>query len=177
MKYLIVILCLLSSGCTVFGLGGTKDIDTEKEEQRRIRELKKKTESDGYEPTPPIVKAASKDGITISVEKSTPLVEKDYSREVWHVFAKNETPHDKCVFIQWRLMDFEYVSDEASEFLLRSNTRRSIGTMLQFVYNLDGVKFTAPASGYVNQFRVRDPNKKAKRGDECLIDEKNIKTK
>lgn len=177
MKYLIVVLALLSSGCTIMGWGSVKDVDTEKEEVKRLREMKKKTEADGYVATPPIVKTADKDDVYIVVEKSMPITEHDYSRDVWHVFAENKNAQPKCVYVVWRLLDFEYISDEPAEFFITGKTRRPVGTMLQHVYTIDGVRFTAPASGYVHAMTVREPNKKARRGEECVVEDKNVKTK
>ena len=131
-----------------------------------------------YQVTPDDLVVGSQDNITIEVHKTTPIYDdqtKGY-RNRWRAFATNHNPTTKCIMPVWRLMDFEYVSWETSEFAVYPNKLKFIGEMIQKTWIIDGVKVAPPSSGYLYKLLVRNPEPNSQPGDECihLINEKDI---
>ena len=69
-------------------------------------------------------------------------------------------------------MDFKFISEYASEFYVQKNSILPVGTMIQQVWEIQGVRFTPDGSGYVAGMLVRDPVENARQDEECLFIEK-----
>lgn len=163
-KKLVIIASMLSvSGCAI-NLGGMKDVDLEKEEQKRL-----KNNLELYKPTPPHVRAADVDGIVIHADKRDSIKDDQLvEQEVWSITAQNTNTEGKCISMRWKLLDFEYISNEPTAFYLKARETREIGTMMQTIWNLDGVRFAPPASGFIEMFKVNTPLADAEVGKECV---------
>ena len=126
-----------------------------------------------YESTPNNVVVAHKSGVRVRVDKGMPITDEDtgVDRELWYVTVDNFNEQDKCVWLAWRLLDFQMYTDEPSTFFIKAGEEKIIGTMLQSTMVVDGVHIAPPASGYVRRFAVLDPNIEnvEEKGDECLF--------
>lgn len=128
-----------------------------------------------YEPTPDRVELGDRRDIVVKAVKTEPFMDVDQygnevERQVWQISATNRNKYyDQCVTILWRLMEFKLYMDGPSEFLIPATETHNVGMMVGQTWKIDGVKIALPPSGYIQQMRVRRPNKNAKEGEECLF--------
>lgn len=166
MKLIKMLPLLLASGCTI-DTGMVKDIDPQKEELKRLGEG-----SVLYVDTPPFLTIADKKKMMVFAEKNpktfqTNNIDPAVRQARWTIKVLNTDNKNKCLTLEFRLLDFTYISDHPSEFFVPANSAKIAGTMLQKVWRIDGVEFVPPSSGYVSNIRVRNPVENAKRGSEC----------
>lgn len=167
---------LLLSGCmtNVVDYDGSNISDEDK--QRMMDE-------GGIRYTEDFVELVEEDGISITAEKTSPTItfHNDYEvvQDKWDIAAHNLSDDDVCVTLHWKLMDFRFISNYPSEFLVEKETSLSVGTMIQQVWEIQGVRFTPDGSGYVHKMLLREPNEDVKPGDECqfIEDEDDIVTR
>lgn len=130
------------------------------------------------QPTPDHVVVVNKDGILIDVQKMNSMYDEQVQAELqqWAVFAMNDSNADKCVGVVWRLMDFRFITNYTTDFLLKAQEMKFLGKMQQTTMTIDGVKVAPPPSGYVHAMRVIEPREDAIEGEECMfiVDEKDI---
>lgn len=165
-----ILLVLIASGCAT-----VKDYDPEKEEILRAKKYGEMLKQE--EPTATTVAVGEMKNVTVFVEKAPPLTENELiERQVWHTYVANGNNQAKCVMLVWKLMDFEYASNEAARFYVPANSQRFVGSMVQKVWDLNGLRFTVPASGLLYRLFVTDPkNHVQKNKDPCeLVDDKVI---
>lgn len=124
-----------------------------------------------YEDAPDHIVVAKEDGILVDVHRIADVFDEqaDVERQRWNVFVTNTSHSDQCVGILWRLLDFKFITEHPTTTLVEENSMLHLGTMLGRVWEIDGVSFAPPPSGYVQAMQVRDPIKDAKAGDECLF--------
>jgi hypothetical protein len=131
-----------------------------------------------YEPTPDYVVAADHKRILVEVMRDELFFDDQDEIEVqqWSVIATNNNRRDKCVGVQWRLMDFKFISEHPTPVLIHARQRLFLGTMVGRTMIIDGVTVAPPPSGYVYEMKVLDPDTDALEGDECLFlpDEEDI---
>jgi len=176
MKTLIALsLSLLLTGC---GMTKVVDWDGENiplEEQRRIMA----NESVQY--TEDVVTLATENDIGIIASKEGPTLtfEHDYEIEQdnWSIDAHNFGDVAQCVALQWKLMDFKFVSDHPTLFYSPGKSIVHVGTMTQMVWEIDGVKVVPESSGFLWFMITRDPVEDAQTGDECtfILEEKDMR--
>lgn len=180
----LLVLATLASGCSTMVKEKNVVVVDPIEQERKILEREGKIGRHdimaAYERTPPHVIIADKDNIVVTVDKAPPLEDNDgVEQEVWEVFAENKSSTaGQCVTVLWRLMDFEYTANDGSEVYVPKHAKVHMGTMYQKIWELDGVRFAPPASGYAEKIRVRAPIADAKSGEECahiVEDKKDIK--
>lgn len=167
-KMIFVILSMLGlSGCATTTI---RDYDGENISQEEKQQL---MDEGGIQYTESIIELISDNGITIIATKTTPTLTVYHDYEVvqdnWDITALNTTTDSECVTLLWKLMDFKFVSEYPSEFLVRHSSSLHIGTMIQQVWEIQGVKFTPDSSGYVAGMLVREPIPNAAIGDECTF--------
>lgn len=161
---------LILSGCTVTQV---KDYDgenvTEEDKQRMM-------DDGGIQYTEGVVELIEEDNVIIMAEKKDPIItfhhDYDVVQDKWTITAHNLSDDNVCVTLHWKLLDFKFVSEYASEFYVKENSILNVGTMIQQVWEIQGVRFTPDGSGYVAGMLVRDPVEGAVKGDECLFIEK-----
>lgn len=157
---------ILLAGCTV-DTGMVKDVDPQEDELKRLGEGAML-----YVDTPPFLTIAEKKGMMVFAEKNpktfqTNNIDPAVRQARWTIKVLNETTVDRCVTLEFRLLDFTYISDHPSEFFVPASSAKIAGTMNQKVWRIDGVEFVPPSSGYVKNMRVRNPVEGADRGSEC----------
>lgn len=138
------------------------------------------------EPTPAHVVVGERGGIKIEVHKRgvEDSEQYDLKLQTWDVTAINYNHRDKCVTPRWKLMDFKYITDGASEQLIPAHSMKRMGEMQQRAWIIEGVEVAVPPSGYLSDMRVRNTVEDAKPGEECmhifpeedLVDEEDIVT-
>lgn len=137
------------------------------EEQRRIMD------KSSVEYSEDVVTLATETGVAIIASKDSPTIQFQNDYEVkqdnWSIDAHNFTDKDQCVALQWKLMDFKYVSDHPTLFYVPKQSITRAGTMTQMVWEMDGVKFVPDSSGFIWAMGTREPVKNAKKGDECTF--------
>lgn len=148
----ILIIAALSSGCAVI------DVDFEREEAKRIAELKiAKTDPFKNEPTPDYVKVIEEDDVLIEAIKQKPISgPQGLKLDVWEVNAINHSSDPKCVTVHWRLQDFQLETDLPYEFLINKYETVRIGRMKQTVWSFDDTLIALPPSGYAESVSVVD---------------------
>jgi len=162
---------LILSGCS--NVTTIRDYDgeniSEQDKQRMMDE-------GGIQYTEGVVELIEEDDVVIIAEKKNPLItiHNDYEvvQDKWTITAHNMSSDNVCVTLHWKLLDFKFVSDHPSEFYVPANALMYVGTMVQQVWEIQGVRFTPDGSGYVAGMLVREPVEDAKKGDECLYIEK-----
>jgi len=162
---------LILSGCTTT----TKVVDYDgenisKEEQQRMMD------EGGIQYIEGTVELIEEDNVVIIAEKKNPIttIHNDYEviQDKWTITAHNLSDKNVCVTLHWKLMDFKFISEYASEFYVQKNSILPVGTMIQQVWEIQGVRFTPDGSGYVAGMLVRDPVENARQDEECLFIEK-----
>ena len=165
---------ILTLFLVVFFLGGCSTIVKESdivEYDPESNDFHRQNGEPMYTQTKPIVVVAKDKGIKIRVVRDKPVYDEQdkVERQHWKVYAHNDNYTHKCVGVVWRLLDFRYISDHPSMVLIKRKEKKLMGVMVQNVWEIDGVKFAPPPSGYVHMMQVLDPVKKAKKGEECLF--------
>lgn len=131
-----------------------------------------------YEETPDHLVVAQDSGIIVDVHRMADVFDEqeDVERQRWNVFVTNTTYSNQCVGVSWRLLDFKFISEHPTMVLVERESMLRLGTMLGKVWEIDGVAFAPPPSGYVQDMEIHDPVENAKPGDECLflVDEDDI---
>lgn len=160
---ILPIASLLVAGCAT-DIGPVKEVDPELDELKRLEGAML------YVDTPPFMTIADKKGMMVFAEKNPRTFQTNspgIRQARWTIKVMNSKPIGQCLTVQFRLLDFVYVSDHPSEFYIPPNSAMIAGTMKQKVWEIDGVQFVPPSSGYVKEMRVRDPVIDAERGSEC----------
>lgn len=155
---------LFATGCAT-DIGPVKDVDPELDELKRLGEGVML-----YEDTPPFLTIADKKGIMIFAEKNEKTFQTNdpgVRQARWAIKVLNDNNIGRCIAIEFRLLDFIYVSDHPSEFFVPANSAMIAGTMKQKVWTIGGVQFVPPSSGYVRKMNIRDPVIDANIGEEC----------
>lgn len=161
LKKSIVILSLITFiGCTP----NIVDRDFEKEERDYIKQHGVKAEQDPLyaEPSQANMLAGEEDGIRVNMSRGADDVDDDgQTLQTWYAVAYNKNDESKCFAIQWKLMDFEMITDHTTFVYIKPH--QSIMDYAKFkqkVWDLDGIKLVLPASGYIDTIFVRDPTEK-----------------
>lgn len=167
---LIIVGLLVLSGCATTQVVDYDGENISEDEKQRMMD------EGGIQYTEGIVELSEEDDVVIMAEKSSPTVTIHHDYEVvqdkWDITAHNLSDDNVCVTLHWKLMDFKFISDYASEFYVKENSILHVGTMIQQVWEIQGVRFTPDGSGYIAGMLVREPVEDADTGDECLFIEK-----
>ncbi|MEM2159433.1 MAG: hypothetical protein QXN55_00575 [Candidatus Nitrosotenuis sp.] len=159
------------------------DRDFEKEEAEYIKKYGVAAKDPFYAPpTPDHIMAGEKDDVRITIHKGTPTMhdsnDSEHSKielQNWFAVLTNDSEKPVCVMTEWKLMDFELISDYPGFVYMSPNSQIvTYAHLKQQVWNIDGTKFALPPSGYVEDMIIRDPVKKAKVGDECVFDDDDV---
>ena len=180
MKIITLLLSLTLISCTTFEPRMIPESEIvsydlgklSKEEQQKARKQKAQKTAD-------TILFGVKENISVMAVKTVPykeIIGDEVVQDKWDVVAANASDDDKCVTIIWQLMDFKYISEFPTEFFLKKHEMKKVGTMIQVVWEIQGVKFVPESSGYIYWLGVRDPVEDAKKGDECTfnIDEDDV---
>ena len=163
---LIISTLLILSGCSTQVVDWDGD-EIPIEEQHRIMQQ----ESVKY--TDEVVTLATENDISIVATKQGPILtfEKDYTikQDNWSIDAHNFSDVPQCVALQWKLMDFKFVSDHPTLFYVPGKSIVHVGTMTQMVWEIDGVKFVPESSGFIWAMATRSPAENAEKGEECVF--------
>lgn len=181
MKKLFLILPVLMTfiGCTP----NIKDRDFEKEEAEFIKTHGVAAKDPFYAPpTPDHIMAGEKDDVRITIHKGSPTLhdanDVDHNKielQNWYAVLTNDGKKPVCVMTEWKLMDFEMISDYPGFVYMSPHSQIiTYAHLRQQIWNIDGTKFALPPSGYVEDMDIREPNKKAKSGDECVFEDDDI---
>ena len=167
---LLILSLLILSGC---GMTTVTDWDGDNvplEEQRRIMAKQ------SVQYTEDIVTLATESeiGIVATKEGQTLTFENDYEikQDNWSIDAHNFSDIPQCVAIQWKLMDFQFISDHPTLFYVPGKSITHVGTMTQLVWEIDGIKVVPESSGFIWAMVTREPAENALKGEECTFYEK-----
>jgi hypothetical protein len=169
MKKLVIVSLMLS----VVGCATVIDRDFEAEERAYIKKYGEMAAKDPlYQAsTPEHVLAADEDGVRVSIHKGvTEIIYRGMPLQEWYAVLVNDNDYPVCVQTQWKLMDFELVTDYPEAILVQANTSiPNYAKLKQTIWNIDGTEFALPPSGYVQSLGVREPKQGGKAGEECMF--------
>lgn len=175
MKYIIIITILgILGGCgsapRIIDESEIYIYDPEQDQYNKMRE------ADLPENSPPEITVGSKNNISIEVNKGTPFYDDEIRRyrDRWIVAALNLNDTGKCITPRWKLMDFNYITNQPSEFYIGPKRMIIVGEMVQNIWVLDGVPISLPASGYLDNMLVRNPNTSGEEKCGFIVPEEDI---
>jgi len=177
MKYLnlaIALSLLLLSGCA------SKVVDWDGD-NIPIEEQHRMMNQSSVEYTEDIVTLATENHVAIIASRTNPTLtfQNDYEikQDNWSVDAHNISDKDQCVAIQWKLMDFKFVSEHPTLFYVPKRGIAHVGIMTQMVWEMQGVRFVPDSSGFIWAMGTRDTVPNAAEGDECtfLLEEEDLR--
>jgi hypothetical protein len=173
LKILLVTSTMLLTGCFT-----VVDRDFEAEEREYIKQHAAAAKDPLYgAPTPDTVVAATEDGVSVLMYKAAPEKRSGMDLQVWRSSIYNKNDYPVCVMVQWKLMDFEMISDYPDfSFIDAKSTMVNYATMRQQIWNLDGTAFALPPSGYVEKLIIREPNMNAKNKERCTFNDEEVET-
>jgi hypothetical protein len=165
----IMIVSMLLTGCTHTVI----DRDFDKEEAQFIKEHGEKAAKDpNFSPaTPDNVVVAEEHDVKVSIHKVRPTIRNKLELQNWSAVITNNNEESKCAAVMWKLMDFE-LETNYPDFLYLQPKQQVVNyaKMKQVLWNIEGTEFALPPSGYVKEMLVVDPNKDAKKGEECVFE-------
>lgn len=165
---MIASIIIMLSGCTTTAVRDYDGENISEEEKQRMMD-------DGgiHYVQEDSVELIEDKGIVITAEKMNPIltIHNDYEvvQDKWNITAHNMTDKDVCVTLHWKLMDYRLISEQPSEFHVLHDSLLKVGTMVQQVWEIQGVRFTPEGSGYVAGMLIREPVEDALQGDECTF--------
>lgn len=167
--YKIFLIALLITGCTPIIV----DRDFEQEEKQYIEKYGLKAKMDPFyaEPTDNNVVAGNSDNIIITINKDSDIRYHEMDIQKWQASIFNHNDNSVCVYVDWRLMDFELYTDYPGFVFVKSHDQViNFAKMHQKIWDLNGTEFVLPSSGYINNIIVKEPASNNK-GDECTFEE------
>ena len=155
MKKVIMIGCLLASGCAT-----VQDRDFEAEEKQFIKEHGQAALDPLYAPpTASDIFAGKKDGVSITIHKMRSSVKDGIELQNWNAVLTNSSSENVCVATIWKLMDFELTTQYPElTYLHAGDSLTEYAVLKQLMWNIEGTKFTLPPSGYVQELIVKPAN-------------------
>lgn len=164
-KILFGVMVVSIIGCAGTPESRVKDVDPVEKEMDRL-----KAGAMLYEDTPPFMMIASKRGTEIYAVKQNRTFQTNdpgVRQARWKIMIENHRPYGRCVAVRFRLLDFDYISNHPQDFHVPPHGAVLAGVMQQKVWEINGVKFVPPSSGYVTALRLQDPVIDADPGEEC----------
>jgi hypothetical protein len=151
-------------GCT------TIDVDPEFEYDPEAHDVFARNGSLEGEQTAAYVHLAARSGVDVYAVRVADTFDEQHNVPVqqWHVFAVNNRKYHRCLFAQWRLLDFALITDNQSNVLLQPQQVTTLGRMVGQVWEIDGVPVAPPPSGYVERLYVWNPDRTSSEEDQCL---------
>lgn len=140
------------------------DRDFEKEERAYIKKYGEPARKDPMyaSPSKETVFAGDEDNVRITLAKGNDTILKNGDHlQNWYAVVFNNNMKAKCVAVNWKLMDFELITDDVTFVYLKPHqTKMDYAKFKQKVWDLDGISLVLPPSGYVDKIVVKDPTKK-----------------
>jgi hypothetical protein len=133
---------------------------------------------DEAQPTDFTMVLAQRRGVSIHVERVEDIYDEqhDIDLQQWEAYATNDLRRHRCIAVVWRLLDFQFITENTTGVLLQPREFHHLGTMLGETWVIDGVTVAPPPSGYVQELKVWSPDLDAPEDEQCIpvVDEDTI---